>query len=324
MRENPIFRRDRPVLEMIDPLSDFLRVVEADAVLSVGLNAEGYWSIQVPPVAALKCSFVQTGSCFLWVGPNRWELRAGDCFMVGPNQPFIVGNDPVRTPQSAEEVFVASDGKLQATLNTGGGPSFSCLSGRMNLPNGTNFLIDALPRVCIVRADDVVAQHLRWLILKLTKELEDGRPGYAAMASQVMLAIFIEILRIASSDTPGWLKALSDPRIGPLLACLHENPQRNWRLDDLCEVARLSRSQLSARFHAAVGLAPLDYLTKWRMTLAQRELTRPDSSISVVAERFGYNSYSAFAHAFKRVNGITPRQAQVWRNLPVAEELADG
>lgn len=309
---------------MIDPLSDFLRVVDADAVLSVGLSAEGSWSIQVPPVAALKCSFIQTGECFLWVGPEKWELREGDCFMVGPDQPFTIGNDPLRNPQSAEEVFVASDGKIQATLNNGEGPTFSCLSGRMNLPNSTNFLIDALPRACVVRADDVAAQHLRWLILKLSRELQDGRPGYAAMASQVMLAIFIEMLRIAAIDTAGWLKALSDPRIGPLLACLHADPQRNWRLDDLCEVARLSRSQLSARFHAAVGLSPLDYLTKWRMTLAQRELARPDSSISVVADRFGYKSYSAFATAFKRVNGITPRQAQVWRSQSVAMELADG
>ncbi len=68
----------------------------------------------------------------------------------------------------------------------------------------------------------------------------------------------------------------------------------------------MSRSALTLRFSQRVGRAPMDYLTRWRMVLAQRHLAN-GGSVSDVALAVGYSSQSAFAHAFKRVTGHTPR-----------------
>ncbi len=54
-------------------------------------------------------------------------------------------------------------------------------------------------------------------------------------------------------------------------------------------------------------IAPLAYLTEWRMRLAERALRHEDTPVAVVARSMGYASESAFSNAFKRVNGKSPR-----------------
>ncbi|RYE64327.1 MAG: AraC family transcriptional regulator, partial [Rhizobiaceae bacterium] len=74
----------------------------------------------------------------------------------------------------------------------------------------------------------------------------------------------------------------------------------------------MSRSAFSKRFKSLVGLAPLDYLLRWRMRLARNALRR-GSTVATVASEVGYSSESAFGHAFKRIYGIAPRR--YWRTV---------
>jgi AraC-like DNA-binding protein len=68
----------------------------------------------------------------------------------------------------------------------------------------------------------------------------------------------------------------------------------------------MSRSAFTQRFTERVGRPPLDYLTRWRMVLAQHKLNA-GGTVAAVATAVGYNSQSAFSHAFKRSFGRTPR-----------------
>ncbi|MBA1143442.1 helix-turn-helix transcriptional regulator [Mesorhizobium sp. CCANP35] len=54
------------------------------------------------------------------------------------------------------------------------------------------------------------------------------------------------------------------------------------------------------------GVAPLAYLTQWRMRLAERALREDTLAVSGLARRLGYTSDSAFSNAFKRVTGSAP------------------
>ena len=64
----------------------------------------------------------------------------------------------------------------------------------------------------------------------------------------------------------------------------------------------MSRTSFAERFKSVVGVAPLTYLTNWRMQLAARSLRRSELPISGLARQFGYLSESAFSNAFKRVD----------------------
>lgn len=52
----------------------------------------------------------------------------------------------------------------------------------------------------------------------------------------------------------------------------------------------------------------MDYLTRWRMMVAEDKLANSGDSISTMARALGYQSESAFSAAFKRVMGGSPRQ----------------
>lgn len=310
MPGNPNCCSDNPELAG-DSLSQVLSLIDARAVVSAGLSARGAWAVQVAPMRALKCNVIKQGMCHLKVGGERWQLEEGACFLVSANLPFIIGTDLSRLPRSAEVIFAADTVNGYASLDAGSGPELFCLSGRMDLPDNAGFLIDALPPVIVIRADDPVARRLHWLVDRLEEELSSGSAGASAMASQIMQMVFIEFIRNVPDGRFGsWLAALAEPRIGAALKAMHGDPERFWRIDDLARIAHLSRSRFSARFRSAVGHAPMDYLLRLRMALAHKALARPGATIGAVAARAGYSSESAFGSAFRRITGLTPRQAQ--------------
>jgi AraC-like DNA-binding protein len=123
--------------------------------------------------------------------------------------------------------------------------------------------------------------------------------------------MFVQILRahLQSSDplAAGWLRAVADKRIAPALRLMHAEPGRAWKLGQLAKTAAMSRTAFAVHFKAVAGVAPLTYLTHWRMRLAERALREENVSVSVLARSLGYASDSAFSNAFKRVVGSAPR-----------------
>ena len=69
----------------------------------------------------------------------------------------------------------------------------------------------------------------------------------------------------------------------------------------------LSRASLACRFNALVGEPPMTFLTGWRLALAADLLREPDSTVTSVARRVGYNSPFTFSAAFKRLYGVSPK-----------------
>jgi len=96
--------------------------------------------------------------------------------------------------------------------------------------------------------------------------------------------------------------------MGAAIGAMHEDPARRWTVQALAARAGMSRSTFALRFKEAVGLSPMDYLTRWRMLLAGDRLAHSGESVSAIALSLGYESESAFGTAFKRVMGCSPRQ----------------
>jgi AraC-like DNA-binding protein len=104
----------------------------------------------------------------------------------------------------------------------------------------------------------------------------------------------------------GWLGALADPRIGRALALVHRDPAREWTVAELAGELAMSRSAFAARFTELVGEPAMQYVTRWRMSVALDGLRRDDVTVAQLAGRLGYRSEAAFSRAFKRVVGTSP------------------
>jgi len=119
--------------------------------------------------------------------------------------------------------------------------------------------------------------------------------------------ILVQALRLHLGDGKdvGWVSALSDRQVGAAIAAIHREPGRRWTVESLAVEVGMSRSCFAARFKQLVGEGPIEYLTRWRMLLAGRSLSRGEA-VGAVARSLGYESESAFSTAYKRVVGRTP------------------
>jgi AraC-like DNA-binding protein len=70
----------------------------------------------------------------------------------------------------------------------------------------------------------------------------------------------------------------------------------------------MSRSAFARKFSEAVGLAPVEYLLRWRMAVAKDALRYSRSSLEEIAEKVGYRSASAFSTAFSQRVGCPPSE----------------
>lgn len=81
----------------------------------------------------------------------------------------------------------------------------------------------------------------------------------------------------------GWLAGLRDRYVGRALALMHDQPGREWTVEDLAESVGLSRSSLAQRFTEFIGQPPMQYLTRWRLTIAAQWLRNEKTSLARVA-----------------------------------------
>jgi len=173
-----------------------------------------------------------------------------------------------------------------------------------------NLVIAALPDVIVLAAggDDRLPRFAT-LMAAIRDELDQARPGAAAIAADLASALLVMMLRdhLAESPPPGGLLALLGTRMTALavLAMLKE-PARDWTLDDLADAAAASRATLVRAFRKAADIAPLAFLTELRLGLARQRLVSGSDPIGQIADDVGYQSEAALSRAFQRHFGIRP------------------
>jgi AraC family transcriptional regulator, alkane utilization regulator len=172
-----------------------------------------------------------------------------------------------------------------------------------------------LPRLLKVgMRDGGTAAWVRSSIEFSVAESASSRPGSAAVLARLSEVLFAEAIRGYMDGLPpgnsGWLAGLRDRHVGRALALLHEQPAHPWTVDQLAKRVGLSRSALGERFNELIGAPPMQYLTRWRTSLAARRLRETKTSILGIATEVGYESEAAFNRAFKREFGVPPA---AWR-----------
>jgi len=116
--------------------------------------------------------------------------------------------------------------------------------------------------------------------------------------------LFVETLRTYIAQLPpeqtGWLAGARDEEVGKTLALMHKSPAHPWTIAALAKEAGLSRSVLAERFRYYLDMAPMAYLTRWRLQLGAQMLAATSYSVAQIAAEVGYESEAAFNRAFKR------------------------
>ena len=167
-----------------------------------------------------------------------------------------------------------------------------------------------LPGLIHIRASEGGTGRLNRVVALMMEECGSERPGRDMILERLLEIMLVECLRspgIGEEALPaGLLAGMRDPVLARVLRAMHADVRAGWTVAALAKLAGMSRSAFAARFGAAVGCGPIEYLLRWRMALAQDALSRGARPLERLAEEIGYESASAFSTAFRRRVGCSP------------------
>ena len=94
------------------------------------------------------------------------------------------------------------------------------------------------------------------------------------------------------------------------MAYIEEHLDGTVDMDVLARIAACSKYQLQRMFPYLAGVTLPEYIRRRVMTRAAQDLRATDAKVMDVALRYGYDSPTAFARAFRRVHGASPNDAR--------------
>lgn len=190
------------------------------------------------------------------------------------------------------------------------GCDFTCAS--VHFEGGANHpLARALPPVVVLPLARVPS--LAAALDLLFQEADQLRCGNRLMVDRLFEVVLLQLLRWLLDHgeeggvSVGVVSGLADPQLARALTAMHERPQTPWTVEMLAEQAAMSRSAFANRFKRVVGIAPADYLTDWRMSLAKKQLQQ-GRAVKLIAQEMGYANASALSRVFAQRMGMSPRQ----------------
>ncbi|MDW5313385.1 AraC family transcriptional regulator [Rhizobium sp. PL01] len=291
----------------MDPFSDVITLLRPHAVFSKPITGKGEWGVRYPAYGAPGFAIVLTGQCWLSVEEDApVKLARGD-FVLLPSSPAF---DMLSRPRAR-----CVPGQPNATdIRHGdpeGEPDFRMLGGSFRLnPVNAPLLVSLLPKMIHISAAGGNTGRLASVIDLIMEECATERPGRDMIVERLLEILLMECLRWPGAGTAplpaGLLAGMQDAALGRVLSAMHADIRAGWTVADLAKLAGMSRSAFAARFSGVIGCAPMEYLARWRMTLAKDALSRGGTPLDRLAEEIGYESASAFSTAFRRRVGCAP------------------
>ncbi|MCM2338346.1 AraC family transcriptional regulator [Azoarcus sp. DD4] len=291
---------------MTDPLTEVVQLLQPRAVLANIISGKGDWAVRYSEYGHPGFCIMLEGSCLLTVdGHEPITLSEGDFVLLPTTPAFTLSSFGPALPVFIDPKVVPGGQGERRHGEPNGAPDMRSLGGAFMFDRADpGLLVSLLPRVVHVQGSARLAQ----LVQMVGDEYESQKPGSEYMLSRLAGMLLIEAMRSTASGNapPGLLRGLGDERLALALKQMHAHVDRDWTVNDLAQVAALSRSAFYDRFTRTVGVAPMAYLLGWRMEIAKQFLRHEGLPVAKVAERVGYGSASTFSVAFSRHVGQSP------------------
>lgn len=299
----------------MDPITDVFAAMHVASAVYGSLEATAPWGIRSDAGPYARLGMVVQGGCWLTVqgvdAPVR--LSACDCFLLPHGSAHSLQDDLDTPLRPMCEVVRANDCHRGRILRIGGGgePATIIIGKFLFDAPAPHPLHDALPPLLHIPGGQTQPESLRTTLQLLIAEMTSNEPGSEVIVNRLADILFVQAIRTHMTTCckalrNGWLRALADPQVGTALRAIHDRVADPWTVATLAVEARMSRSAFAMRFKELVGVAPLDYLTRWRMYKASSLLQGNGRTLIDIGNLVGYESEAAFKRAFKRVIGVTP------------------
>lgn len=298
-----------------DPVGEALHFLRLSGTFYCRSEFSEPWALDLPPMKnCLILHVVTKGRGVLEIdGTPRGLIQPGALTLVPHGRGHVVASAPGLVASKLFEIPRELLSERYETLRLGGGgepTTMICGVFQFDDPAAQQ-LITLLPEVITVETP--TSRQAEWIdstLRMITAEAREMYPGGETVITRLADILVVHAIRYWITHSTlmqtGWLGALRDRQIGPVIAKVHRCPTRRWTLTSLAAEASMSRSAFAARFTKLVGESAMHYVTRWQMNAARSQLVESEVTVAEVAHSFGYESEAAFNRAFKRHLGISP------------------
>lgn len=185
------------------------------------------------------------------------------------------------------------------------------------------------PRVLDLADTPRQADALLPLFEAIARENRMHRPGEAAAGTALLMALFVQIARLASAPEAGDA-ARGDGRtrkaaqVERFRSMVDARFRERWSVDRYAQALGLSAGQLSRLCRDLLGSSALDLINARILHEAERELVFSTQSVKQIASLLGFADEAYFGRFFKKHSGQTPTEFRdaARRRLAPAEAAA--
>ena len=280
---------DRPTHP--DLLSEFFERVRLRGQFFYAGTVQGVLDLEKPQ-----------GMAFIYI------LESGDLDLVRPGASVIRLREP-------SVLLCPSCCRYKLRSASGDYPRIVCASFDFGQSTGQSSPLGVQDALVFARS---AIQNAAPLIDAILNEFHADAPGRQRGLSMLFEYLLVLLVRKSFAEgllSKGLLASMVDPRLASALLAIHSNPDRDWSVDALAAIAGMSRSAFCQHFQRMLDVAPIAYLTTWRVKVA-KDLIRDGTELKVVAATLGYSSQAAFTRAFARELGVPPAG---WRRSIASE-----
>jgi AraC family transcriptional regulator, activator of mtrCDE len=320
------------MLSLVDTVADWLlNGLELKSTIFHAGQYCGAWQASTSGHQRASFHVILHGRCWLHLparagrAAHSVALSAGDAVFLLADLPHCLSPDPQPPAPSQESARVGTMVPLDpappaGTTNTA---SVGLACGFFEFRSALDgLLLGLLPDHVVARHDHPSQGAARALFELILAEARRDPHTPSPLIARLTGLLFVYALRALDQPddlAPCFWSLLRRPEFAPLVAAIVETPGERWTTERMAAFVHMSRSRFCKQFVDLSGQAPAQFVTLVRMKLAAAMLST-GSSLPDAAERVGYQSESAFAHAFKRVTGMQPG---AWRRARGAEEHAN-
>lgn len=300
----------------MDVLSEIFETVQMRGSIYFRTDFSPPWGTTVPDFRkATRFHFVVAGDCWLKVGEAApIALKTGDFALIPGGAAHALSSHPDGETPPLEQVLAEAGYDGRGHLRVGKhnpDASTQLVCGHFSFSDGADHpVLRALPaHLVISRAARIAHPWFDQTLALLTANVFRSAELPVAVIQRLSEVVLIEALHAARDQAPALAKliaAFADPRIGAAVTAIHNDPGKPWTVETLAQTACMSRARFAARFHDLIGMAPIAYLTEWRLQRALAMVSGTGLAIAEIGYRCGYASGAAFSRAFTQRFGSSP------------------
>lgn len=157
-------------------------------------------------------------------------------------------------------------------------------------------------------------KRLSEIIKRIREELLEQRENYRLAVYSLVTELFVLLLRdhTDKEDACSTVSYLGKGAelIAPALSAIFENHGEQMTLDELAGLCSVSKYHFCRVFKEEMKMTVVQYITAYRISLAEIMLRESEKSIDEIAVECGFSDISYFYRCYKRLKGTSPKKAR--------------